>query len=357
MSDLPSWLTDARLSEEIEPLLRNEDDDSLERLAAEAQAVTLRRFGRIISLYAPLYLSNFCSSGCVYCGFASDRTSPRRKLDASEIEKELLAMKALGISDVLLLTGERTNAVGFDYLCRAVEVAARHMPRVAVEAFPMSIAEYRGLAECGCTAITIYQETYDPENYGKLHRWGPKQDFLERLETPERALAGGIRSVGIGALLGLSEPVGEALALMRHARHLCHTWWKAGVSVSFPRIRPQEGEYRPQFTVSDRFLARMIFAFRIGMPDIDLVLSTRENPEFRDGMAGLGITRMSIASRTTVGGYVESDTASARQFEVSDNRSAKEFCLALRSKGLDPVFKNWDSAYNEPVTCKEATCH
>ncbi|AAM71934.1 MAG TPA: 2-iminoacetate synthase ThiH [Chlorobaculum sp.] len=355
MIALPAWLTDERLSEDIEPLLRQTDNESLERLAAEAQAVTLRRFGRVISLYTPLYLSNFCSSGCVYCGFASDRRSPRRKLDTDEIEKELLAMKALGVSDVLLLTGERTNSVGFDYLRRAVDIAARHMPRVAVEAFPMSVAEYRGLAECGCTGLTIYQETYDPDHYRELHRWGPKQDFLERLETPERAITGGIRSVGIGALLGLSEPVGEALAVLRHARYLCKTYWKAGVTVSFPRIRPQEGGFQPSFTVSDRFLARMIFAFRIGMPDVDLVLSTRESSNFRDGMAGLGITRMSIASRTTVGGYVEKETAGASQFEVSDNRSVEAFCAALRAKDLEPVFKNWDAAYNNPLPAEECT--
>jgi 2-iminoacetate synthase len=266
-------------------------------------------------------------------------------------------MKAIGIGDVLLLTGERTTAVGFDYLRRAVEVAAGLMPRVAVEAFPMTVAEYRALAECGCTAVTIYQETYDPEQYRKLHRWGPKKNFIERLETPERALEGGIRSVGIGALLGLSEPVAEAGALFRHARHLCRTYWKAGVSVSFPRIQPQEGGYQPAFPVDDRFLARMICAFRVGLPDIDLVLSTRESPLFRDGMAGLGITRMSIASRTTVGGYHDTDNAGSQQFEVSDNRTAEAFCQALRTKNLEPVFKNWDSAYNGPVHKEEVTCH
>jgi 2-iminoacetate synthase len=356
MIELPAWLTDRQLSADLESLLAPEQDGSLERLAAEAQAITLRRFGRIVSLYAPLYLSNFCSSGCAYCGFASDRTTPRRRLEFDEIEKELAAMKAIGIGDVLLLTGERTTAAGFDYLRRAVGIAARVMPRVAVEAFPMTVAEYRALADSGCTGITIYQETYNPENYRKLHRWGPKQDFLERLETPERALQGGIRSVGVGALLGLSDPVGEALALARHVRHLCRTYWKAGVSVSFPRIRPQEGGYQPAYTVDDRFLARMIFAFRIGMPDVDLVLSTRESPVFRDGMAGLGITRMSIASRTTVGGYHDTETPGATQFEVSDNRSAPAFCRALREKEIEPVFKNWDPAYNGPITEEKSTC-
>ncbi|NTV26615.1 MAG: 2-iminoacetate synthase ThiH [Chlorobiaceae bacterium] len=357
MNQLPAWLTDRTLSADIASLLAPENPMDIESLAAEARATTLRRFGRIISLYAPLYLSNFCSSGCIYCGFASDRKSPRRKLEPDEIEQELKAMKALGIGDVLLLTGERTGNAGYDYLRRAIEMAARHMPRVAVEAFPMSVAEYHGLAEAGCTGMTIYQETYDPDNYRDLHRWGPKRDFLERLETPERALAGGIRTVGIGALLGLAEPVSEALALARHVRHLCKTYWKAGVSVSFPRIRPQEGGYQPPFPVDDQFLARMIFAFRIAMPDVDLVLSTRESPRFRDGMAGLGITRMSIASKTTVGGYHDPKSAGSTQFEVSDNRSAEEFCRALRSKNIEPVFKNWDTAYNEPVTGEEAACH
>ncbi|NTW52705.1 MAG: 2-iminoacetate synthase ThiH [Chlorobiaceae bacterium] len=356
MISLPAWMTDRSLSADLETLLAPEQDGSLERFAAEAQAITLRRFGRIISLYAPLYLSNFCSSGCVYCGFASDRKAPRRKLDYDEMEKELTAMKALGISDALLLTGERTSAAGFDYLRRAVGIAAKIMPRVAVEAFPMTVAEYRALADSGCTGITIYQESYNPEDYRKLHLWGPKQDFLERLETPERALQGGIRSVGVGALLGLSEPVGEALVLARHVRHLCRTYWKAGISVSFPRIRPQEGGYMPAYPVDDRFLARMIFAFRIAMPDVDLVLSTRESPGFRDGMAGLGITRMSIASRTTVGGYLDTETPGASQFEVSDDRSAEAFCNALRAKELEPVFKNWDPAYNGPLINEETIC-
>lgn len=351
MNGMPGWLTDDRLSAEVAPLLLPEANDplSLEALAREAQSATLRRFGRIMSLYAPLYLSNFCSSGCAYCGFASDRSTPRRRLEFDEIEQELAAMKAMGIGDVLLLTGERTSAAGYDYLRRAVDIAARLMPRVTVEAFPMSVAEYRGLAESGCTGVTIYQETYDPDKYRQLHRWGQKRDFLERLEVPERVLQGGIRSVGLGALLGLSEPVNEALRLFRHVRHLGRTYWKAGISVSFPRIRPQEGGYQPAYPVDDLFLARMILSFRIGLPDLDLVLSTRENPVFRDGMAGLAITRMSIASRTTVGGYHDPDTSGSSQFEVSDNRSAAEFCRAMRAKNIEPVFKNWDTAYNGPV--------
>lgn len=350
MNGIPGWLTDQQESADIEPLLTNAESFPLESLASESSVMTLRRFGRTISLYTPLYLSNYCSSGCAYCGYASDRTTVRRRLETEEVERELDSMKAMGIDDVLLLTGERTFQAGFEYLRACVELAAARMTRVSVESFPMSVSEYAALANAGCTGVTIYQETYNPERYRKLHRWGPKQDFPDRLEIPERALQAGIKTVGVGALLGLSEPVEEALKLFRHVRHLGQTYWKAGLSVSFPRIRPQTGGFQPVFPVTDHFLARMIFAFRIGLPDVELVLSTRESPSFRDGMAGVAITRMSIASRTTVGGYVEPGNNEKGQFEVYDDRSTEEFCKALQAKNIDPVFKNWEPVYNGPST-------
>lgn len=356
MKPSPEWLTDGRDSAALAALLAggSPQGPELETLAAESRAITLRRFGRTMSLYAPLYLSNHCSSGCAYCGFASDRTTVRRRLEPEDLDRELSAMKRLGISDVLLLTGERTARAGFDYLQRSVEAAARHMQRVSVETFPMTVAEYRALADAGCTGVTIYQETYDRERYEAIHRWGPKKDFLHRLETPARALEGGIKAVGLGVLLGLGDPVADALSLYRHVRHLGRTWWRAGLSVSFPRIRPQTGGYQPAFPVDDRFLARMIFAFRIALPDVDLVLSTRESAAFRDGMAGLGITRMSIASRTTVGGYDEPDGSQRGQFDISDDRTAEAFCDALRAREIEPVFKNWEPSYNGPAAVAEA---
>ena len=338
-------------------MLAPASSSSLETLAAQSRALTLRRFGRTMTLYAPLYLSNHCSSGCIYCGFASDRKTPRRRLEPDEIRQELLAMKKLGITDILLLTGERTATADFDYLQRSVEIAAQEMQRVSVEAFPMSVIEYRALAESGCTAITIYQETYNYERYEALHRWGPKKDYIDRLETPARALEGGIKTVGLGVLLGLSDPVEDALSLYRHLRHLGRTYWRAGISISFPRIRPQTGGYKPPFPVDDHTLARMIFAFRIALPDVELVLSTRESATYRDGMAGLGITRMSIESRTTVGGYHDADIHEKGQFEVEDNRSAKVFCKAMRAKNIEPVFKNWEPAYNGPADGNKANPH
>ena len=208
----------------------------------------------------------------------------------------------------------------------------------------MTESEYASLAQAGCTGLTLYQETYDPALYERVHRWGPKRDYAARLDAPARALAGGLRRVGLGVLLGLGDPARDALCLYQHAQHLRKEFWRAGVAVSFPRIRPQSGGFEPEYPVSERRLAQIIFAFRICLPDVPLALSTRECAAFRDGMAGVGINKMSVASRTTVGGYA-GEAAEESQFEVSDNRSVEAFCAMLAEKELEPVFKNWDRAY------------
>ncbi|MBT3380308.1 MAG: 2-iminoacetate synthase ThiH [Lentisphaerae bacterium] len=318
----------------------------LEAMAQRAQALTRRHFGRTISLYTPLYLSNYCSGGCTYCGFASDRKAPRKRLSFEEVETECRAIKALGVDEILLLTGERTPEADLSYLLRCVKIAARSFHKVTVEVFPMPTDEYRALVDAGCTGLTLYQETYDPELYAKLHRWGPKQDYPARLDAPERALSAGFRFIGIGALLGLGDPLYDMIALYQHATHLQRRHWRAGVSVSFPRIQPEVGGFKPGVVVTDHQLVQFILAFRICLPTVPLVLSTREPAKLRDGMAGIGVNKMSVASKTTVGGYSEDDDASAtEQFEVSDTRSTEAFCQSLRAHGLEPVFKNWDSVY------------
>ena len=327
-------------------LVRADPDVWLERMAQRARVLTRRQFGRTVQLYAPLYLSNYCSGGCAYCGYAADRKQPRLKLEPDEIERELAAMKRLGFEQVLLLTGERTPHADLGYLLEGVRIAARMFHEVTVEAFPMAAEEYRALAEAGCTGITLYQETYDPVLYPDYHRWGPKRDFLGRVGAPERALSGGISSVGLGALLGLADPLFDTLALFRHVRDLQSRFWRAAFSVSFPRLRPEAGGFQAPYSVSDRLLAQIIFAFRICLPETTLVLSTRERPAFRDGLAGVGINRMSAGSRTTVGGY-DGAAADEGQFVVSDDRDVETFCAMLRTRGLDPVFKNWDAAYRE----------
>jgi 2-iminoacetate synthase len=317
----------------------------LEPMAQRARALTQRHFGRTMALYAPLYLSNHCSGGCAYCGFASDREQPRRRLDTPEVAKELRALARLGFAEVLLLTGERTPQADLPYVRECVRIAADHFPLVSIEAFPMTTEEYRGLSEAGCTSVTVYQETYDRGTYDLLHRWGPKKDYLSRLEAPARALEAGMRSVGLGVLLGLSEPILDAACLWSHARELLRRYWRSGVSLSFPRLRPEMGGFAAPFPVDDRLLAQLIFAFRVALPEVPLVLSTREPPELRDGLAGLGITKMSAASRTTVGGYADGEPSTGGQFDVSDDRGVDAVCAMLKSRNLEPVFKNWDSVY------------
>lgn len=330
---------------EFAALLSPAASELLEPMARRAQALTRGHFGKTVSLYAPLYLSNFCSGGCSYCGFASDRKQPRCKLTMGDLRRETEALKEKGIEDVLLLTGERCPQADFEYLLGCVAEAAKLFHRVSVEAFAMTQEEYAQLEAAGCTGITLYQETYDPERYEQLHRWGEKRDYTYRVEAPGRALAAGLRTVGVGALFGLADPVRDALSVFRHARHLQKQYWRSGVMVSFPRICHEVGEFAPSCTVSDEQLVQFILAFRLCLPDVPLVLSTREAPAFRDGMAGIGISRMSVASRTTVGGYGDVVAEDSGQFDVQDLRDVGPFCDAMRNLGLEPVFKNWDAVF------------
>jgi 2-iminoacetate synthase len=326
----------------------------LEPMARRAESLTASRFGRTISLYAPLYLANFCSNGCAYCGFASDRPQPRRRLETAAAARELDALRALGFDEVLLLTGERSAAAGFDYLLECVALAAGKFSAVGVEAFPMTTREYARLSEAGCTSVTLYQETYDPAQYARLHRWGPKRDYLDRLGAPSRALEGGIRTAGLGALLGLSDPVRDAVGLYQHAARLRKRHWRSGIALSFPRIRPEAGGFAAEHPVGETQLAQTIFAFRIVLPDVPILLSTRERPRFRDGMAGLGVTKMSAGSRTTVGGYDGGEPNGGGQFDVSDERDVRAVCAMLRGRGLEPVFKSWDAVFRHPAVRRDA---
>ena len=330
---------------ELAALLSPAASALIEPMAQKALNLTRRHFGRTITLYVPLYLSNYCSSGCAYCGFAADRRHPRKRLEPDMIASEMEALRKMGFEEILLLTGERTPQADFNYLHSAVVIAAEKFQMVTIESFPMTVEEYKELAEAGCSGITIYQETYDPGIYDKMHRWGPKKDFINRLETPARALSAGMRFAGLGALLGLADPVAEAISLFQHINELRREYWQGGFSISFPRVRPQAGGFTPANPVGDSFLAQMIFALRICLPEIHLTLSTRESPKFRDGIAGIGISKMSIASRTTVGGYHADHHAEPGQFDVADTRKLESFRKVLKAKGLQTVFKNWDSVY------------
>ena len=321
----------------------------IEPMAQRAKYLTQRYFGKTISLYSPLYLSNYCNGGCVYCGIAADRRADRLVLNNKQLSKEIEELSASGIDEIVLLTGERMPEADVDYLENAIKLSSKKISSINIEVFPMLENEYRILANAGCTGVTLYQETYDPIVYEKMHRWGDKRDFYNRLHAPERALKGGLRTIGLGALLGLANPVFDMLCLYNHANYILKNFWQSGISISFPRIKPQLGEFRANFPVNELMLSQYIFALRICLPSVPLLLSTRESATIRDGLAGLGISKMSVASKTTVGGYSSNIEKSTEQFEISDNRDIKMFCNALRRKNLEAVFKNYDSIYREPV--------
>ncbi|MBN1824857.1 MAG: 2-iminoacetate synthase ThiH [Candidatus Eisenbacteria bacterium] len=315
----------------------------LEETARASAALTARRFGRTILLYAPLYLSNECVNVCTYCGFRADLDVKRSTLSPGEIDEGLGFLARLGFRHVLLVTGEHPKKIPLDYLEDGVRRARRRFPSVSIEVEPLDSAGYGRIVAAGADGVTLYQETYDRDRYGEYHPRGPKSDYDNRLEALSRAAEAGIRRVNLGALLGLAPWREEMFRLALHASYLTRRYWKTHVSISFPRIREAAGHFVPPFPVGDRELTQMLAALRLFLPDAGLVVSTRERPRLRDGLARIGATQMSAGSRTEPGGYLHPDEAEG-QFEVDDSRSPAEVADRLRELGLDPVWKDWEEA-------------
>ncbi len=316
----------------------------LEPMAQKAHAVTQRRFGRTILLYAPLYLSNECHNGCLYCGFSVHNQVPRRTLSLDEIERDAQLLHDQGFRHVLLLTGEAPNLIGNDFIEAAVERINPLFSSIGIEVYPMDTDGYRQMVAAGVDALTIYQETYDPEIYADLHPSGRKRDYHYRLETPERGGEAGLRRIGIGFLLGLGNFRTEAFFTGLHGRYLARRYWRTLLTVSFPRLRPAEGAFQPLHPVSDQQFVQLICAMRLLIHDAGLVLSTRESAELRDNLLPLGITQMSAGSCTAPGGYAER-SAATEQFVIDDDRTPGQVADMLRQRGYDPVWKDWDGAF------------
>jgi len=334
----------------------------LEQMARRAAGVTRRRFGRTITLYAPVYLSSHCVNHCAYCGFAADRPGERRSLTLEQALREaelvmerkipVLAPPALrdeaaGIRHLLLVTGEAPQRYGLEAIC---EVARRLRPRaasVAVEIFPCDVDGYRRLARAGVDGLVLYQETYLPGRYAALHPAGPKRDFARRLSAVEAGGEAGFRSLGIGALLGLASWQLEGVYLALHADHLGRAFPGARIAVSFPRLRPIAGEAPPPAErVADADLVQLIVGMRLLFPDAEIVISTREPAALRDHLIHLGVTRLSAASRTSPGGYGRGVVDERDgQFCTDDRREVAEVAASIRAAGFDVVTKDFDAAF------------
>jgi 2-iminoacetate synthase len=342
----------------------------LETMGRRANTLTKQRFGKVIRLFAPLYLSNECINNCRYCGFSRDNPILRVTLSLDEVRREAEALQQQGFRNLLLVAGEHPKFVSNHYLRDCVAALHPEWPSISLEVGPMETEEYRPLVQAGADGLVVYQETYDRGIYDQMHTAGPKKNFAWRLETAERAYAAGFRRLGIGALYGLADWRFEALSVAAHADYLLRNCWKASITISLPRLRPCAGEFQPLTHMTDRELTQLVCAFRLLFPDVGLVLSTRESAKLRDGLIPLGVTMISAGSHTEPGGYtgagkenihhtekgrivelgasewaaVGENAQATGQFQIADERSPEQIADLLRRLGYEPVWKDWDAA-------------
>ena len=344
----------------------------LERLAKRSNRLTQQRFGRVIRLFAPLYLSNECINNCTYCGFSRDNRILRVTLSIDEVVREARALADQGFRNILLVAGEHPKFISGSYMTDCVAALRETVPSISLEVGPMETGEYRPLVQAGAEGLIVYQETYNREVYADMHTSGPKRKFNWRLETPERAHEAGFRRLGIGALYGLSDWRRETICLAAHAQYLLRHCWKSQLTVSLPRLRPCAGEFEPLTNFDDRALVQTICALRLFLPDLGIVLSTRETAALRDRLIPMGITTMSAGSHTEPGGYTgagndnlhytergkirelaenasewtkpANGTNATGQFDIADERPPETVAETISRLGYEPVWKDWDAA-------------
>jgi 2-iminoacetate synthase len=318
----------------------------LEPMAQQVHRLTVQRFGKTMSLYAPLYVSSFCCNRCTYCGFNRDSVSERKRLTVDQAVAEATIIRSEGFTDLLLVSSEDREYVTIDYLVALAGRLRGLFSSLSIEIHQLEQVDYTRLYQAGIDGVTLYQETYDRAVYAGYHLSGPKADYERRLRGPDDFASAGMRRLGLGVLLGLSDWRVDTLALAAHGHRLMKRHWQSQISFSFPRLRPANDVQKQQFIhlLSDPDLVQMILALRLCFADAGLILSTRESPAMRDALAGLGITKMSAGSKTNPGGYADTN-ASVEQFAVNDQRSAAQIAEMLRTQDIEPVWKDWDVAF------------
>jgi 2-iminoacetate synthase len=318
----------------------------IEEMAQRSSALTKKRFGNTMQMYIPMYLSNECQNICTYCGFSLTNKIPRKTLNDSEILKEVKLLKSKGYDHILLVTGEANKKVGVDYLKHAIELIREHFSNISIEVQPLNQEEYKQLIDTGLYAVLVYQETYHKATYKIHHPKGKKSNFEYRLDTADRLGKAGIHKIGIGALFGLEDWRVDSFYTALHLKYLQKTYWKTKYSISFPRLRPHQGDVEPKVEMTDSDLVQLICAYRILDEDVELSMSTRESEKFRDHIIHLGITSISAESKTNPGGYAV-DPQSLEQFEISDERTTEEIQQMITAQGYEVVWKDWDITYSK----------
>ena len=317
-------------------------------MAQLSKKYTEERFGKTISMFIPLYITNSCTNSCVYCGFHISNPMARTILTPEQMEDEYKAIKKLGpFENLLLVTGENPAKAGVPYLAKALDIAKKYFSNLKIEVMPLKAEEYAELKKHGLNGVICFQETYNKARYNVYHPRGMKSKFEWRVNGFDRMGQAGVHSIGMGVLIGLEEWRTDVTMMAYHLRYLQKKYWKTKYSVNFPRMRPAEnGGFQPNVIMNDRELAQLTFAMRIFDHDVDISYSTREPAHIRDNMAGLGVTTMSAESKTEPGGYYTYPQA-LEQFHVSDERTAVEVERALKSLGREPVWKDWDASFDQ----------
>ena len=341
--DIERVLSKKNLSEiDYLALLSPAAEPHLEKTARSAKKITVQNFGNVVSLYTPLYLSDFCINQCLYCGFNVSNSLIRKKLTLDEVEREAQSIAETGLKHILILTGESRKHSPVSYIKDCVTILHKYFTSISIEIYPLDEDEYTELIAAGVDGVTIYQEVYNPEIYSRVHISGPKSNYNYRLETPDRASRAGIRTINIGALLGLDKFYSEALFTGIHAAYLQKTYPEIEVSISIPRLQPHLGDFTKIYSIDDKKLVQYMLAIRLFLPRVGIALSTRESAVLRDNLINLGVTKISAGSTTVVGGHTSEDKRTA-QFEISDNRSVEQMKKLLLKKGYQPVLKDWQT--------------
>ncbi|MEE0229663.1 MAG: 2-iminoacetate synthase ThiH [Peptococcaceae bacterium] len=326
--------------EDFKALLSPAAEPYLEQMAQKAQALTRARFGNSVSLFTPLYIANYCDNGCVYCGFNCGNQIKRGQLSREELIRELDTIAATGLQDILILTGESERMSSVEWIGEAIKLAAERFTTVGIEIYPTNIEGYKHLHECGADFVTVFQETYNPKKYAEVHLRGNKRSLPYRFYAQERALMGGFRGAGFGALLGLSEDFRkDAFATGLHIELTQQKFPEADLAISVPRIRPfvneensDADEHINKDSVHETQLLQVMCAHRIYHPQISMTISTRERQGFRDSAVAICATKISAGVHTDVGGHNkanETETETDAQFDISDPRTVDQVHQAL----------------------------
>ena len=334
--------------EEASVLLANNNPEITKKIFDLAEEIKEAFYGDRIVIFAPLYLSNYCVNGCVYCPYhAQNTTIPRKKLTQEEVAQEVIALQDMGHKRLAIESGEDPVNNPIEYILECIKTiySVKHkngaIRRVNVNIAATSVENYRKLKEAEIGTYILFQETYHKESYEKLHPTGPKHNYAYHTEAMDRAMEGGIDDVGLGVLFGLERYRYEFAGLLMHAEHLEAVHGVGPHTISVPRIKNADGIDSKQFDngIDDETFAKLVALIRIAVPYTGLIVSTRESEKVRERLLKLGVSQVSGASRTSVGGYTEEERpVDTEQFDVSDQRTLDEVIRWLMQLGKIPSF-------------------